>query len=156
MFLGCRDPKSGEKNTLPFEVHGAPCHNTVHTTRTLPPSYPGPSSFKMFGSIARTARADLKSSQLTLEHFLMRARTLSLYRKYLRATRDIPNPLARWETIHFFRDDVHRFRHETDLEKIKDLLVQGNRFLKQMQGQMTLAGAASDGNANKLRGTRQL
>ncbi|EST10214.1 Complex 1 LYR protein [Kalmanozyma brasiliensis GHG001] len=110
----------------------------------------------MLGTLSRTARADLKSSQLTLEHFLMRSRTLSLYRKYLRATRDIPNPLARWETIQFFRDDVHRFRHETDLERIRDLLMQGHRFLKQMQGQMTLAGAASDGNDNKLRGTRQL
>ena len=37
-------------------------------------------------------------------------------------------------------------------ESIKDLLIQGNRMMKQMQGQMTLAGAASD--ANKLRGTR--
>lgn len=86
----------------------------------------------------------------------MRSRTLSLYRKYLRATRDIPNPLARWETIQFFRDDVQRFQNETDLERIKDLLMQGHRFLKQMQGQMTLAGASSDGVANKLRGTRQL
>ncbi|TKY85286.1 hypothetical protein EX895_006366 [Sporisorium graminicola] len=110
----------------------------------------------MSGSVSRAARADLKSGKLTLEHFLMRGRTLSLYRKYLRATRDIPNPLARWETIQFFRDDVHRFRHETDLERIKDLLIQGNRFLKQMQGQMTLAGASADGSTNKLRGTRQL
>lgn len=110
----------------------------------------------MLRSFSRAARADLKSGQLTLEHFLMRGRTLSLYRKYLRATRDIPNPSARWETIQFFRDDVHRFLHETDLERIKDLLMQGHRFLKQMQGQMTLAGASADGNANKLRGTRQL
>ncbi|KAJ1033986.1 hypothetical protein NDA18_000860 [Ustilago nuda] len=110
----------------------------------------------MLATVTRTARADLKSSQLTFEHFLMRSRTLSLYRKYLRATRDIPNPLARWETIQFFRDDVQRFQNETDLERIKDLLMQGHRFLKQMQGQMTLAGASSDGVANKLRGTRQL
>ncbi|KAJ9479846.1 hypothetical protein PHBOTO_003359 [Pseudozyma hubeiensis] len=110
----------------------------------------------MLGTWSRAARADLKSSQLTLEHFLMRSRTLSLYRKYVRATRDIPYPSARWETIEFFRDDVHRFRHETDLERIKDLLMQGHRFLKQMQGQWTLAGASSEGNTNKLRGTRQI
>ncbi|SNX82202.1 uncharacterized protein MEPE_00908 [Melanopsichium pennsylvanicum] len=110
----------------------------------------------MLSTVARTARADLKSSQLTLEHFLMRSRTLSLYRNYLRATRDIPNPLARWETIQFFRDDFQRYRNETDLGKIKDLLMQGHRFLKQMQGQMTLAGASSDGSVNKLRGTRQI
>ena len=109
----------------------------------------------MLSTFARTARANLRSSQLTLEHFLMRSRTLSLYRKYLRATRDIPNPVARWETINFFRDDVQRFRHETDLERIKDLLMQGHRFLKQMHGQMTLAGATTEA-ANKLQGTRQL
>lgn len=110
----------------------------------------------MIATLSRNARADLRSSHLTLEHFLMRSRTLSLYRKYVRATRDIPHPEARWETIQFFRDDVHRFRNETDLEQIKGLLMQGHRFLKQMQGQWTLAGASSDGSANKLRGTRQL
>lgn len=107
-------------------------------------------------SLRLWARTDFKSSKLTLEHFLLRSRGLALYRTYLRATRDIPNPEARWETIQFFRQDFERNSHVTELDNIKDLLMQGHRFLRQMQGQMSLAGApSSDMQLPKLRGTRQ-
>ncbi|PWY97674.1 hypothetical protein BCV70DRAFT_202618 [Testicularia cyperi] len=101
------------------------------------------------------ARTDLKASKLTLEHFLLRTRALALYRNYLRATRDIPNPEARWETIQWFRDDFVKNKHVTETQDIKDLLMQGHRFLRQMQGQMSLAGA-SHSDTGKLRGTRRL
>ncbi|EPQ31393.1 uncharacterized protein PFL1_00728 [Pseudozyma flocculosa PF-1] len=100
------------------------------------------------------ARAHFAGAKLTLEHFVLRSKALGLYRDFLRATRDIPNPEARWETIQFFRSDFDRYKHEDNLDRIRDLLTQGTIFLKQMQGQMTLSAASSGPGANKLRGLR--
>ena len=45
----------------------------------------------------------------------MRNRGISLYRSFLRATRNIPNPQARFETVQWLRDDFERARGVTDL-----------------------------------------
>ncbi|KAN0061286.1 hypothetical protein ACQY0O_006132 [Thecaphora frezii] len=103
---------------------------------------------------ARGAYFAQGAKQLTLEHFLLRSKALSLYRSFLRATRDISNPEARWETIQFFRGDFDRYKHEVDVVRIRDLLTQGGIFLKQMQGQMSLSAASGGAGASKLRGTR--
>ncbi|PWN51700.1 hypothetical protein IE53DRAFT_385949 [Violaceomyces palustris] len=98
-------------------------------------------------------RSLLSKSNLTLEHFLLRTRVLSLYRSFVRASREIPNPQARWETIEWFRSDMDRFKRETDIDNIKDLLMQGHRSFKQMMGQMQLS---SSGSFAPLRGTRNV
>lgn len=95
---------------------------------------------------------DSKGPALTLKHFMFRTEALKLYRSYLRATRSIPNPIARWETIDFFRQGFESTRFETDLERIRDNLARAGRELKMNQGSMLLS---NDGeNASKLRGRR--
>lgn len=52
----------------------------------------------------------------------MRGKVLSLYRSFLRATRNIPNPQARCETIDWLRGDFERKKDETDLVSSLSLL----------------------------------
>ncbi|KAE8233070.1 hypothetical protein CF326_g1897 [Tilletia indica] len=89
----------------------------------------------------RRGRAD--DDGLTLEHFLLRTRFLALYRSIVRATRDIPNPEARRDTLDWYRSDLFppSLKLETDLINLKEALAQGYRQLKQIQGQFTLVGA---------------
>ena len=42
---------------------------------------------------------------LSLEHFLLRSKSIKLYRDFLRASRNIPNPSARRETVDWLRDE---------------------------------------------------
>ncbi|KAK0525816.1 hypothetical protein OC842_005393 [Tilletia horrida] len=80
---------------------------------------------------------------LTLEHFLLRTRFLALYRSIVRATRDIPNPQARRDTLAWYRSDLFppALKLERDLINLKEHLAQGYRQLKQIQGQFSLLGA---------------
>lgn len=43
--------------------------------------------------------------KLTLEHFVLRSKSIKLYRDFIRATRNIPNPDARRETVSWLRDE---------------------------------------------------
>ncbi|KDN36418.1 hypothetical protein K437DRAFT_229769 [Tilletiaria anomala UBC 951] len=111
----------------------------------------------MAGRIKRFAGSG--DAKLTLEHFLLRAQGISLYRRFIRATRDIHNPDARLETIAWIRSDFDRTKLETDLERIKDFLILGQRQLKQLQApwQLTSAGrGGSGGDYVKLRGRRKV
>ncbi|KAK0548076.1 hypothetical protein OC845_003771 [Tilletia horrida] len=94
-------------------------------------------------SKASKSRGQKIDDGLTLEHFLIRTRFLALYRSIVRATREIPNPDARRETLAWYRSDLFppSLRLERDLVNLKDLLAQGYRQLKQIQGQFTLLGA---------------
>lgn len=95
---------------------------------------------------------------LSLKHFLMRGKALSLYRGFIRATRDIPNPVARWETIQWYRDEIEREKHVRDLDRLRDLLAQGHRTLKMLQGSMSLSNVDVDAQGKmgwtRLRGLR--
>ncbi len=93
------------------------------------------------------ASKDATAPKLTLQHFVLRGEAISLYRKFLRATRgeqhagrailgrmgclaaahtpsardstDIPNPEARLETVEWIRSDFDRTRIETDLVSLQ-------------------------------------
>ncbi|WFD33251.1 hypothetical protein MCUN1_000064 [Malassezia cuniculi] len=90
--------------------------------------------------------AKVKGEVPSLKAFMMRGDVLSLYRSYVRATRN-----ARWETIKWFRSEFERSRGETDLDTIKSQLQYGRMQLKQMQGGMMLH---SSGEITRLRGSR--
>lgn len=45
------------------------------------------------------------SQKLTLEYFVLRSKSIKLYRDFIRATRNIPNPDARRETVSWLRDE---------------------------------------------------
>ncbi|KAN0128359.1 LYR motif-containing protein 2 [Lactarius tabidus] len=66
---------------------------------------------------------------LTLRHFIQRQRVLNLYRRAIRASRAIPDPAARKETITWIRAEFERNRHITDLDLVEDKLSAGRREL---------------------------
>ncbi|KAI1138302.1 complex 1 protein-domain-containing protein [Hypoxylon sp. FL0543] len=62
---------------------------------------------------------------LSLDHFLLRSRALSLYRSIIRRTRQIKDPTTRAETRNFARAEFERHRHVTDIGHIRYLLSTG-------------------------------
>ncbi|KAK7694556.1 hypothetical protein QCA50_001742 [Cerrena zonata] len=70
--------------------------------------------------------------QLTLKHFILQQEVLNLYRRAIRATRGIPDPISRKETIHWIRSEFNRNRHIHDPALIEDKLAAGRRELKQI------------------------
>ncbi|PWN92344.1 hypothetical protein FA10DRAFT_259545 [Acaromyces ingoldii] len=97
---------------------------------------------------------------VTLEHFLLRSKASKLWRDFLRASRNIPNPQARRETIDWLRDEHFEgrsgLRSEMDVTRIRELLVAGGAALKRIHGPMELAGGMGPdpGTYPKLRGRR--
>ncbi|KAI0068466.1 hypothetical protein BV25DRAFT_1792953 [Artomyces pyxidatus] len=71
-------------------------------------------------------------SQLTLKHFILQHRVLSLYRYAIRASRSIPNAQARKETISWIRVEFERNRYIDDLKVIEDKLASGRREIRQI------------------------
>ncbi|KII93484.1 hypothetical protein PLICRDRAFT_393170 [Plicaturopsis crispa FD-325 SS-3] len=69
---------------------------------------------------------------LTLKHFLLKQRVLDLYRYAIRASRSIPDPSARKETVAWIRVEFERNRHLDDVALIEDKLNTGRRDLKRI------------------------
>lgn len=49
-----------------------------------------------------------------LDQFLTRAKVLSLYRQFIRATKGFGDNAARWETVRWVRTDFERYKDVTD------------------------------------------
>ncbi|KAF8516373.1 hypothetical protein JB92DRAFT_2788433 [Gautieria morchelliformis] len=58
---------------------------------------------------------------LTLQHFILKQRALSLYRSAIRASRSIPGPVARRETIMWIRAEFEYTRNIQDIDILKGL-----------------------------------
>ncbi|KAH7883741.1 hypothetical protein F5I97DRAFT_1814154 [Phlebopus sp. FC_14] len=69
---------------------------------------------------------------LSLKHFILQKRVLNLYRLVIRASRSIPDPTTRSETIAWFRREIERNRHLTDVDLIEDKLTVGMREVRQV------------------------
>ncbi|KAJ8702809.1 hypothetical protein PTI98_001495 [Pleurotus ostreatus] len=72
------------------------------------------------------------NQQLTLKHFILKQRVLNLYRYAIRATKGIPDPTARRETIEWIRQDFEKHRHLSDVALIEDKINGMRRELKQI------------------------
>ncbi|KAH9903761.1 hypothetical protein F4778DRAFT_781143 [Xylariomycetidae sp. FL2044] len=83
------------------------------TTTSRPPPPPPPSRPRRLGAT------------LSLDHFLQRSRTLSLYRTIMRGTRRIGDAGTRAETRRYARAEFERHRDVTDLGHIRYLLSRG-------------------------------
>jgi len=83
---------------------------------------------------------------LALHHFILRAQVLSFYRSVLRATRFIPDPVARRETTKWMRDEIERNRHLEDKDQIKEQLASARRMMKQLLPGFQLAASAPGPN----------
>ncbi|OTA76950.1 hypothetical protein M434DRAFT_25965 [Hypoxylon sp. CO27-5] len=70
---------------------------------------------------------------LSLDHFLLRSRALSLYRSIIRGTRQISDPATRAETRNFARAEFERHRHITDISHIRYLLSTGKTEWESME-----------------------
>ncbi|UZJ54901.1 hypothetical protein CBS101457_004221 [Exobasidium rhododendri] len=117
-------------------------------------------------SLSSTSRRRLKfdnakgGPKLTFEHFVLRDKSIKLFRDFLRATRNISNPSARRETVDWLRDEHFEgstgLKSEYDIPRIRELLMSGNVALKRICGPMELAGALNPkpGSFPKLKGTR--
>ncbi|KAI0274705.1 complex 1 protein-domain-containing protein [Gloeopeniophorella convolvens] len=69
---------------------------------------------------------------LSLRHFILRHEVLNLYRRAVRASRSIPDPVTRRETVSWLRAEFERNRHIQDLDLIEDKLRTGRRELNQI------------------------
>ncbi|KAI1077594.1 hypothetical protein F5B20DRAFT_583005 [Whalleya microplaca] len=76
-------------------------------------------------SYATSPSRNRLGATLSLDHFLLRSRALSLYRTIVRGTRRIGDPTTRAETRSFARAEFERHRHVTDIEHIRYLLSTG-------------------------------
>ncbi|KAI1454576.1 hypothetical protein F4805DRAFT_439130 [Annulohypoxylon moriforme] len=70
---------------------------------------------------------------LSLDHFLLRSRALSLYRSVVRGTRRISDPTTRAETRNFARAEFERHRYVTDVGHIRYLLSTGKTEWESME-----------------------
>ncbi|KAI6086735.1 hypothetical protein F4821DRAFT_237854 [Hypoxylon rubiginosum] len=70
---------------------------------------------------------------LSLDHFLLRTRALSLYRTIVRGTKHIKDLTTRTETRNFARAEFERHRNVTDLSHIRYLLSTGKTEWESME-----------------------
>ncbi|KIK04241.1 hypothetical protein K443DRAFT_4715 [Laccaria amethystina LaAM-08-1] len=68
----------------------------------------------------------------TLKHFILKQQVLNLYRSIIRASRSIPDPVTRRETVAWVRSEFERNRHLTDVLLIQDKLTLARREMRQI------------------------
>ncbi|PFH54631.1 hypothetical protein AMATHDRAFT_134280 [Amanita thiersii Skay4041] len=68
----------------------------------------------------------------SLKHFILNQQAIRLYRRALRASRVIPDPVARKETIAWFRVEFNKTRHLTEPALIEDRFRTIRRELNQI------------------------
>lgn len=105
----------------------------------------------MSSSPSSSSPSPTPASHLTLHHFLLRSSVYALYRSYIRATQSIPNSLARYETIQFYRPGFQKTLEHTELSAARDSLDYQKRDFKRVAPGWELAG----GNLPNSDGTRR-
>lgn len=75
-------------------------------------------------------------NELSLEHFLLRDKCVKLWRDFIRASRNIPNPIARRETVDWLRDEhfegAYGLRNETDVVSDWNVAKMSTSFLEKI------------------------
>ncbi|KAI8099524.1 uncharacterized protein BX664DRAFT_321508 [Halteromyces radiatus] len=79
-----------------------------------------------------------KDNHMSLNHFLLRGQVISLYRKFMRCTKGM-NKNDATELRQWIRTDFERYRHEHDLDKIKNLITAGQHQMHTLQGSVSMA-----------------
>ncbi|GLH07162.1 LYR motif-containing protein 2 [Gryllus bimaculatus] len=80
---------------------------------------------------------------MNLRQFMVRGRVLKLYREFLRSIKEIPDQSSKQELFDWVHKDFRKFMHETDEFKIRSLIVNGERSLKELQQNLELSGVSS-------------
>ncbi|KAI8988496.1 LYR motif-containing protein 2-like protein [Mycotypha africana] len=74
----------------------------------------------------------------TLDHFLVRAQVISLYRQIVRCTKGMDKTQAK-ELLQWARADFERHRFEKDIENIRSLITSGKHQMHSLQSSVMLA-----------------
>ncbi|XP_035176157.1 LYR motif-containing protein 2 [Oxyura jamaicensis] len=85
------------------------------------------------------AAGRLPPGALTLRQFLRRQQVLQLYRKVLRALRDVPAEADRRYLQEWAREEFRRNKDATEEDAIRMMITQGNRQLQELQRTLKLA-----------------
>lgn len=76
----------------------------------------------------------LRSRPLSLDHFLLRQQTLTLYRSIIRSCYRLPDPQTKDEMMGHARAEFERQKEVTDTRKIRYLLSTGRAEWKKLAG----------------------
>ncbi|XP_050750446.1 LYR motif-containing protein 2 [Gymnogyps californianus] len=85
------------------------------------------------------AASRLPPTALTLKQFLRREQVLQLYRKILRAIRDVPAEADRRYLKDWAREEFRRNKDATEEDAIRMMITQGNMQLQELQRTLKLA-----------------
>ncbi|NWS41463.1 LYRM2 protein, partial [Probosciger aterrimus] len=85
------------------------------------------------------AASRLPPGALNLKQFLRRQQVLQLYRKILRAIRDVPAEADRRYLKDWAREEFRRNKDATDEDAIRMMITQGNMQLQELQRTLKLA-----------------
>ncbi|XP_061225765.1 LYR motif-containing protein 2 isoform X2 [Neopsephotus bourkii] len=85
------------------------------------------------------AASRLPPGALNLKQFLRRQQVLQLYRKILRAIREVPAEADRRYLKDWAREDFRRNKDATDEDAIRMMITQGNMQLQELQRTLKLA-----------------
>ncbi|XP_034965286.1 LYR motif-containing protein 2 [Zootoca vivipara] len=85
------------------------------------------------------ASSRLPPTALTLKQFLRRQQVLQLYRKILKAIRQVPNETDRHYLRDWAREDFKRNKSATDEDTIRMMITQGNLQLEELERTLKLA-----------------
>ncbi|NXE72948.1 LYRM2 protein, partial [Cochlearius cochlearius] len=85
------------------------------------------------------AASRLPPSALTLKQFLRRQQVLQLYRKILRAVRDVPADADRRYLKDWAREEFRRNKDVMEEDAIRMMITQGNMQLRELQRTLKLA-----------------
>ncbi|KAM9195919.1 LYR motif-containing protein 2 [Mergus octosetaceus] len=85
------------------------------------------------------AAGRLPPGALTLRQFLRRQQVLQLYRRILRALRDVPAEADRRYLQEWAREEFRRNKDATEEDAIRMMITQGNMQLQELQRTLKLA-----------------
>ncbi|KAM6081258.1 LYR motif-containing protein 2 isoform 1-T1 [Chlamydotis macqueenii] len=85
------------------------------------------------------AASRLPPSTLSLKQFLRRQQVLQLYRKILRAIREVPAEADRRYLKDWAREEFRRNKGATEEDAIRMMITQGNMQLQELQRTLKLA-----------------
>ncbi|NXJ06113.1 LYRM2 protein, partial [Odontophorus gujanensis] len=85
------------------------------------------------------AASRLPPAALTLRQFLRRQQVLQLYRRILRAIRDVPSEADRRHLQEWAREEFQRNKDATEEDAIRMMITQGHMQLRELQRALKLA-----------------
>lgn len=76
---------------------------------------------------------------MSLKQFMVHQEVLKLYRNFLRSLREVESPTDRKQLKEWVQADFRKYKHETDEITIRNLIVNGERALKELKQSLALS-----------------